>query len=211
MLRKPRANLDTCPYSSAPDASPVGGAATIHLTAMAAFTGGDAGAQAAKIALRIGTNAADAISFAADLGEELPFIGPVLGTLKAIREKVETVKNNREELTALEVRCTYVTACVVVKCRGNPLSEIDVAPLEACVGAVRKFVERCGGRGRVRRVLKASSDMDEIAGLNALVDRVTGALGMAGIAVLEGKADEMKAMLVSFALGYLCLFACRRF
>lgn len=167
---------------------------------MAATRSTDAGAQAANLALRIGSNAADAISFAAELGEELPFLSPVLKTLTVIREKVETVNNNREELTALEVRCTYATACVVVRCRQNPSSEIDLSPLEACVKAVREVIKRCGGRGRVSRVLKASSDKDEIAGLNARVDRVVGDLGLAGITVLERKTDGLKGMLVSVVL-----------
>lgn len=42
-------------------------------------------------------------------------------------------------------------------------------------------------------MLKASSDKDEMVGH---VDRLAGDLGLAGIAVLEGKADDMKAMLV---------------
>ena len=158
----------------------------------------DAAADAANLALRIGSNAADAVSFVAELGKELPFIKPLLQTLTAIREKVETVKNNRQELKALEERCTYVTACVVVKCRRNPRSEMDVTPLEGSVKDVSNFVERCCRRGRVTRVLKASSDKDEIARLNAHVGRLTGDLGLAGIAVIEGKADEIKAMLVSF-------------
>eukprot|EP00903_Cladosiphon_okamuranus_P018858 g17346.t1 len=162
---------------------------------MAAALSSDAGAQAANLALGMGSNAADAISLAAELGEELPFISPVLKTLTAIREKVETVKSNREELKALEVRCTYITACVIVKFKENPRTEIDLTPLEGCVKTVGEVVKRCGGRGRMSRVLKASSDKDEIAGLNALVDRAAGDLRLAGIAVIEEKTDDMKAML----------------
>ena len=57
----------------------------------------EAGAQAASLALKMGSAAVDAITFMAGLGEELPVIEPVLKTLTAIREKVETVKSNREE------------------------------------------------------------------------------------------------------------------
>ena len=157
----------------------------------------DAAAEAANLALRIGSNAMDTISFAADLGEELPLVSPVLKTLTAIRETVETVKINQEELAALEERCTYVTACVVVKCRENPSSEIDLSPLEGCVQAVGDLVRHCGRRGCYRRCVKASGDRDEIAGLNARIDRLTGDLGLVGIAVLEGKADNITRMLVS--------------
>lgn len=195
MMPRLRADLDCYPCSPVANTNPVGGATTI----MTAAVSSDAGAQAAKLALMIGSNAADAISCAADLGEELPLLSPVFKTLKAIREKVETVNSNREELKALEERCTYMTACVVVKCRRNSRSSIDVTPLKDRVEAAWKLVERCSRRGRMSRVLKASSDNDGIAALNALVDRLAGDLGLAGIAVLEGKADKMKAMLVSFA------------
>lgn len=164
---------------------------------MAASLSSDAGAQAANLALRIGSNAADAISFALDLGEGLSILSPVSKTLKAIREKVETVKHNREELKALEERCTYVMAWVVVKFKENRSSQIDVTPLTKCVKDVEAVVERCGRRGRIRRVVKASSDKDDIAQLNARVDRLAGDMGLASHAVLEGKVDELKAKLVS--------------
>lgn len=160
---------------------------------------GGATTEAGYLALRIGSNTADAILFVAELGEELPFIGPVLNTLKAIRQKVETVRSSPDDLRALKERCTYITACVVVKSRRNDSSEMDVTPLEDCVGAVWKFVERCSRRGKISRVLKASSDKDKITELNARVDRLTGDLGLTGIASMQGKADNMANMLVSFA------------
>lgn len=118
--------------------------------------------------------------------------------MKAIREKVETVQSNVEGLEALEQRCTYITACVVVKYRQNPTSEIDVTPLESCVKAAEEFIERCGRRGWCGRCAKASSDKDEIATLNARVDSLTGDLGLAGVATLNAKVDGLTAMLVSF-------------
>lgn len=88
-----------------------------------AFELDGATAEAAKLALQIGSATADAISFAADLGEELPVISPVL-----------------------------------------------------------KFVDRCSRRGRVSRVLKASSDREEIARLSARVDQLSGDSSLAGVA-----------------------------
>ncbi|CAM9494876.1 unnamed protein product [Ectocarpus sp. 13 AM-2016] len=154
----------------------------------------DSAAEAARLALEISSTIADAVSCAVDLGEELPVVKPVFKTLKAIRTTVQTVKNNREELAALEQRCTYITACFVVKCRLSE-SDADVAPLKDCVEAAKNFAERCRRRSKVSRVLKASSDKSEIAGLNSSVDRLTTDLGLAGIAVLEGKVDEMKKTL----------------
>lgn len=151
------------------------------------------------IALKLGSDAADAISFMADVGEELPVIKPVFKTLTAIREKVDTVNNNGEELKALGERCTYVTACVVVKFKDNRRSsQTDVTPLEDCLKDVRRVVERCSRRGRFSRAVKASSDKDDIAQLNARIDRLAGDLGLASNAILERKVDELAAKMVSF-------------
>ncbi|CAN0097180.1 unnamed protein product, partial [Ectocarpus sp. 12 AP-2014] len=55
----------------------------------------DAAAAAAKLALKMGSGAADTIVLMADLGEEFPYLGSVLKTLTAIRETVEDVKKTR--------------------------------------------------------------------------------------------------------------------
>lgn len=156
----------------------------------------DATAEAARIAVKIGSAAADGASFMADLGEELPVVKPVLKTLKALHETVKTVKSIGEDLGSLEERCTYLTACVIVKCRVQPSSDMSVAPLTECIEAAWKFVERWSRRGRFWRVIKASSDKDEIAGLNARVDRLTRDLGLAGIATLNRKTDNVNTILV---------------
>ncbi|CAM9783453.1 unnamed protein product [Scytosiphon promiscuus] len=128
----------------------------------------------------------------AELGEELPFLQPALKTLTIIREKAETVQSIPEESSALAERCTHLTACVVVKCR-RVSSEFDVTPLDDRLREVAKFVERSGRRGRVSRVLKASHDKAEIDRLHASLDRLTGDLGLAGIATVEEKVDTILA------------------
>lgn len=153
-------------------------------------------AEAAKLALKMGSAAVDVVSFVADLGEELPVVKPVLKTLKAIHAAVQNARNHREEVATLQSRCTYIAACFIVKCRQNSNSTTDVTPLENCVQEVLTFVERCTQRGALSRVLKASSDREQIAELNRRLNRVTGDMGLASIAALEGKADDMKAMLV---------------
>lgn len=161
---------------------------------------GDAAVEAANLALKMGSAAVDVVSFMADLGEELPVLNPLLKTITAIREKVETVKSNREELHALQQRCTYVTACVIVKLRQGPSSSsgLDVTPLKDCIDAARTFTERCSQRRKLWRVLKASSDKDELATLNARVDRLAGDLSLAGIVTVLGEATDLKGILVRF-------------
>ena len=154
--------------------------------------------KAAELALKIGSTAADAFLFVADLGEELPVVKPVLSTLKSIREKVETVKRNREELIVLHERCTYITACFIAKCRGDS-SELDVAPLERHAQEMEKFVMRCQRRRGVARWLKASETKNEIARLNADANTLKRDMGLEGIAILVGKMNEIKTYLVRFS------------
>lgn len=163
---------------------------------MAADMGG-AAAEAARLAMKMGSAAVDTVMLMTDLGEELPVINPVLKTLKAVREKVETVKNNREDLVALQERCTYTTACFIVKFRQSPSWATKLRPLEECVETALKFVDRCSRRGKVSRVLRASSVKAELAGLNERVDRLTADLGLSGIATVLGEVAELKGLLVS--------------
>lgn len=150
----------------------------------------DAAVEAAKLAWKLGSAAADVVTFMTESSDELPLLQPALGTLAIIREKVETVQSIPEECAALGERCTYLTACVIVKCR-RVSAGFDVAPLDDCLREVAKFVERCGRRGRVSRVLKASHDKAEIARFNASLDRLAGDLGLAGIATVEQKVDTI--------------------
>eukprot|EP00903_Cladosiphon_okamuranus_P018330 g16862.t1 len=138
--------------------------------------------EATKLALQMGSATADAISFMADLSEELPVISPVLKTLAAAREMVKTINSNRGALEELNERCTYLTACVIHRCRQNPASGMDVSPLADCVDEFGRFVQRCNRRGRVSRVLKASRDREEIARLNGRVDELSRDLILAGVA-----------------------------
>lgn len=168
---------------------------------MAADVGGDAAATDAKtLALMIGSAAADAMLFVADLSEELPLLQPVLKTLRGIREKVETAKSNPEDLAALHQRCSFLTACFVVKCRHNS-SDLDVTLLEDCVKEVEEVVKRCSRRGTVSRILRASSDKGEILRLKERLGDLEGDLSLAGI-----------ALLVSVALVFVspCLSVCRK-
>ena len=83
---------------------------------------GDAAIEAAKLALKMGSAAAD-VALMAELGEELPLLQPALATLALIRQKVETVQSIPEDSAALHEWCTYLTACVIVS-----LSSAGVSP-----------------------------------------------------------------------------------
>ena len=102
---------------------------------------GDAAIEAAKLALKMGSAAAEVVLFMSELGEELPLLQPALATLALIRQKVETVQSIPEDSAALHEWCTYLTACVIVKCR-RVSSETDVA-LDACLNEVAKCIEHC--------------------------------------------------------------------
>lgn len=64
---------------------------------------------------------------------------------------------------------------------------IDVRPLEDCVDAVQKIVERCSKGGKLSMVLKATRVKNEISELNARVGDLAEDMGLAGIvAVFKG-------------------------
>lgn len=151
----------------------------------------DAAAEAGKLAVKIGSATVDAVSFMAELGEELPWLGSALKTLRITREKIADVRSVPEEVQALCERCTYLTACVAVKFRRNPSSEVDVTPLEDCVENVKGFVDRYSQRRKASRLFKASSDKTEIARMNARLDRLTANLSLVGIATVEQKVDAI--------------------
>lgn len=159
----------------------------------------DSAAEAAMRALTMDSTTANAITFGVDLGQELPFLGPVLKTINALREKASTVKRNRKELAAMEKRCTYITVCVIEKHKQMPTFEMDLTPLENCVEAVESFAGLCkdNRRGQCTRWLNASNEQDTIAGLNARIDRLSGDLQLAGCFAMAGEFDNWKEIMVS--------------
>ncbi|CAN0353914.1 unnamed protein product [Hapterophycus canaliculatus] len=73
----------------------------------------DAVAEAARLAVEMGSTAVDVVSFMADLGEELPMLRPALKTLKAVREAVESVKSHREEVAMLRRGKVHLHYCML--------------------------------------------------------------------------------------------------
>lgn len=157
----------------------------------------DAATEAARLALRIGSAATEVASLVLDLGEDFPLIYVVLKTLKNIRETMDTLRNNKGALDALHERCACITACVIVKCKRNPPSEVDLGPLVARIEEVEKLVERYSRRGRISRLIKASTDKGEISELHARIGELTDDMGLAGILAVERKVDDLKGLLVS--------------
>lgn len=150
--------------------------------------------EAARLALRIGWVTADTASALADVGEGLPWVGGLLTVVRTIRDKVDTAISNKSELKELQERCTYLTACVIVRCRQSS-SEINVSPLVDCVTHVQRVVEGCSRRGRFTRVIKSKEDKDEIAELHGRLGKLTRDMGLAGVVVVEGKVDNLNGLL----------------
>lgn len=65
----------------------------------------DSAAEAAKLALKMGSAASKGFSFMPDISRELPFISPVLKTVHSIKHKVDCANGLRDELAALRERC----------------------------------------------------------------------------------------------------------
>lgn len=79
-------------------------------------------------------SAAAVPSLLADLRKEVPSVAPVLVALQAVQEQVDSAKSNKKELIALRDRCTYLTACVIVKFRWDDDSNVGVGLLARDVG-----------------------------------------------------------------------------
>lgn len=165
----------------------------------------DAATEAAKLAVKIGSTASDVASFVADVGEDFPLIHVVLKTLNNIRGTVDTLKQNREALQALHERCACIIACVVVKCRRSPRSEIDVTPLVERIKEVERMVQRHSRRNWLSRFMKASGDKEDIAHLHDCIGELTDDMGLAGTIAVERKVDDMKGLLVSFFFAGGCV------
>lgn len=159
----------------------------------------EAASEAATIALKMGSAAKDLSSFAADFGEEFPLIGPVVKTLQAVREKVETVRHNKEELDKLQERCAYFMACVIAKHRRSS-SEIDLSPLVERLKELDDLANRCSGRrliDKFKRVVNAQDINTQISDLHGRISDLRGDLSLVGIVKVEGKVDDMKELLES--------------
>lgn len=167
----------------------------------------DFAAEAAILALEMGSEEPDAVLHVAKLGKTFPLVASVLRTLKATREKLDAVKKQRAELVGLTERCTYIAACLIVKYgTSTKRSQSDVRPLEECVEAVEQLVGRCGRRGKLSMVLKATRVKNEISELHALIGNMAAEMGLAGIVavfkgVLVSGTFRTLSMLLSFILG----------
>lgn len=160
----------------------------------------DVATEAPGLALRIGSAVSDLAAFVVDIGQDFPLIYVVLKTLKNIRDKVDTIKNNQAALDALHQRCTCITACVIVKCRRSPPSEVDITPLVERIEEVHGLVERFSLRTRISRVLKASSDKVEIVHMHDRIGELTDDMGLAGILAVERDVNDLKGLLVRAVL-----------
>ncbi|CAB1096338.1 unnamed protein product [Ectocarpus sp. CCAP 1310/34] len=91
-----------------------------------------------------------------------------------MRETVETVYQTRDELAALEKRCTYMTACIIAKFRhAHPGSAPNVSPLEDCVMEAEKFVERRKKRTMEQMVQnQAAARKELLANQEIIIDRL---------------------------------------
>lgn len=104
----------------------------------------------------------------------------MLVILNKIRVMVDTAKHNKKELVVLQERCTYVTACIITKCKQCP-SQVDVKSLidrveeivEEIVEEARRLIDRCGQRGLIWRGVKAKDDEVDIAELHRRIGDLT--------------------------------------
>lgn len=116
----------------------------------------EAASEATKFALRMGLAVSEVISFVVELCEGCPMINLVFDTLEAIREKIGDATSYERDLTLLEERCSYFTACAIARGRSYA-SRVDLRPLVELVEDVESLVEKCGQRWCVCTIINAAS------------------------------------------------------
>ena len=129
--------------------------------------------------LKIGSSAIDVAMLVAEVGREVPIASAVLQAFLAVHDTVEKVNANNDELKALRDRCRYLTASVVETC-GRCSTGLNLKPLEDCLLDAAKVVEKCGGRNRVMKVVKATKDMGKVDNINTRLDRLVNDMGLSG-------------------------------
>eukprot|EP00903_Cladosiphon_okamuranus_P014785 g13697.t1 len=148
-------------------------------------------ASAGDLAWKIMSGASDAVEFAAELGVQLPFIGPIFKAINAIREKAEKVRTNRQELIDLHEWCSEITACFIVKCNTNSPG-VNVVRLQSLIQDVDAFVTDCQQNSGGGEILKPAKVAGKITGLHDRIKRMTSDMGLAGIAAIVKGIIEMK-------------------
>lgn len=141
------------------------------------------------LAAKIWTPAPDSSSVVANLTQEFPTLGQILQILEGFRENLEAVTSNKEELSFLVHRYTYITAAVITKCRRAGV-QLDVGPLLGQASEVGRLIERCGWRSRVQGVIKREADRLEISDMKGRMERLPSDMGLVDIAEVETKHDE---------------------
>lgn len=150
----------------------------------------DASAAANDLAEKIISGAADAVDFAAELGVKLPFVGPIFKMINAIRERVDKVEGNREELVLLHERCSRITASFVVECKTGS-SGFDAAPLKSLVHDVDMFVTDCQQKSWGGEMRKAHEVEEKIEGLHERFNQLAADMGLAGIGIVVATVNEI--------------------
>lgn len=201
---------------ASPPSFPPRAASRAACRAMDADNAADA-AEAARLALAMSPPSAESdtsslMPLVSNLCKELPSMQPVLESLKATRRHLDAVRENMEALEALQERCTFITACVLVRCRHSSMSKqpvvVDVSPLIGCVEEIERLGNCCGGGGegsgdgRERCPTPWGLGVDvvkeEIEKLGSRVGGMTREMGLADVTSVERKVDDLSGLVVSF-------------
>lgn len=159
-----------------------------------------------RLALDLWSASLDVASLVAEWAEELPYAEVVLKTLRAIHDKAEQVRTNKEGILDLKKRCAYVTAYLFVKHKNKrTATDVDLKPMEELLRDAEELVERCGSRGRCERVLKATRDKNDIEKLRRRLDEQIKSVTLALQAATHEGVKKLEAHVVRFCNTYFHL------
>ena len=129
----------------------------------------------------------DDVEIEKNLGDVLPIIESILKTLKAIHGKIETVRENKEEIRLLADRCDYLAISAILQCKVDP-SVRDLKYLNCGVFDLDQLVDKCN---ELRRF-----DWDEMGKLEGRIDGLIQDASLDGVAALRCDLHELKGTLV---------------
>ena len=112
------------------------------------------------------------------LGGQTP-LAPVCSALQIVRVGLEEVRGRKERLQDLHRKCELLTTYAILQ-DGVDGSQVDMTPLEDCIGELNALVQTCADRSRCVAYLHMSLlSYGEIVSLERGIDTVVSVMTLA--------------------------------
>lgn len=158
----------------------------------------NAGQSAQKTAESISKVVIDVAKGIIKVGEAAPGVKEFCTVLWEVKKIVDQAKRNKVELKEQHAQCELITVHVIDRAKDSLGQVFDIAPIEGCVDDIKELVERCGKQGMCARLMQVRKNKDDIQKLRTRIGGVLQTMGLAGIATVGDRLEELTAMVVRF-------------